>query len=729
MIRAAYDLLFILPLMLAGYSCAYPFIVPADEAAGLITYLLPILILAVCLSYKHMKNKGRIVLSAVLLTAVLAFFLNLPAGERLEGLAAYEALFELIFICFGLYIAGELFNINIRVRSIVSGLMFISLPISMISGYTAGKMCSCMVLLYLLLDLTDLYQYVSKKEGDTGREKHLCFVSPFILAAFIMIAIIPVSEKPYDWAIVRKIGGIVKEAVLELADRVFVSDEGGEAFIGFSGRGKINGKIKSNDAVSLILNTMNGSDQNLYIAGRYFNEFDGKGWEGGYDPDENESRMDAVETVCAAMEDTKDGRITDVIMKISLDICLKDRRLKNLFLPSKAFVIREDEEKPGKAFRTAYYKLNRRSDIFEALMDRENDIDGTSWEEACKELGIKDGDISYEAYLSYKNKLTERYGNSTDISGKMSGYLDELLKGAESDYEKCCRIEEELRGGRYSNEPGDLPETVTDAASYLDWFMFEKKEGYCSHYATAFVLLARSRGMKARYVQGFITKLNSIGDSEVRADSAHAWPEVYFEGVGWIGFEPTPGYGNRKGWKTYAELEAEKSEAERKYADPHQGEGEEKEESGDEVIEEVQKTEIPWEKILIPISAGAILALLLFIADGLYKKRKYSSMSEKDKCLYLCRQYLHGFRRIGYVREENETIGEFRTRVSEVTGNKYLEFLDIYERLLYADEKADESGRKELEAMRKPLRSHIKEIKKEMKRENTKEDEEQTLDF
>ncbi len=729
MINAAYDLLFILPLVLAGYSGAYSFIVPQDETVGLIRYLLPVLITAVCLSYKHMKNKGRIIISAVLLTGMLGFFLNLPAGERLKGLGTYEAVFELALICFGLYLAGELFNRSLKLRCVVSGLMFLALPISMVCGYTAGKMCSSMVLLYLLLNLTDLYQYVSNKEGDTGREKHLCFVAPFILGAFLVIAIIPVSEKPYDWAIVRRIGGLVKEAVIDLADRLFVSDEGGEAFIGFSGRGTLNGKIKKNDSVSLILNTMNGNDQNLYIAGRYFNEFNGRSWENGFDTDKDESRMDAVETVCAAMEDTKDGRMTDVIMKISLDIYCRDKRLKNLFIPSKAYVIREDEEKPGRAFKTAYYKLNRRNDIFAALIDRENDIDSTSWDEACKELGIKDGNISYEAYLSYRNNMNERYGESTAISEKMKVYMDELFEGADSDYEKCCRIEESLREGRYSNEPGELPENINDAASYLDWFMFEKKEGYCSHYATAFVLLARSSGMKARYVQGFMTKLNSIGDSEVHADAAHAWAEVYFEGVGWIGFEPTPGYGSRKGWKTYAEIEAEKSEVERKYADPHQGEGEESEEPGIEGAEENKKIEIPWEKILIPVFSGAVLALILFIADGMYKRKKYRAMSEKEKCLFLCRQYLHYFRRIGCTRDEYETLGEFRTRASEISEDKYLAFLDIYERLLYADENADEGRRKELEAMKKPLCSYIKERKKELKRENTVEDNEQILDF
>ena len=93
---------------------------------------------------------------------------------------------------------------------------------------------------------------------------------------------------------------------------------------------------------------------------------------------------------------------------------------------------------------------------------------------ACKELGIKDESVSYEAYQAYKEKIHDRYMTKTNVSDKMKEYLDTLVEDAESDYEKCCRIEEVLREGKYNSEPGELPENISDAASYLDWFIFEK---------------------------------------------------------------------------------------------------------------------------------------------------------------------------------------------------------------------------------------------------------------
>jgi len=57
------------------------------------------------------------------------------------------------------------------------------------------------------------------------------------------------------------------------------------------------------------------------------------------------------------------------------------------------------------------------------------------------------------------------------------------------------------------------------------------------------VILARSIGLPARYVEGFVLPVRSKdGVYEVTNKQAHAWPEIYFEGFGWVSFEPTPVY-------------------------------------------------------------------------------------------------------------------------------------------------------------------------------------------
>lgn len=75
----------------------------------------------------------------------------------------------------------------------------------------------------------------------------------------------------------------------------------------------------------------------------------------------------------------------------------------------------------------------------------------------------------------------------------------------------------------------------------LDWFLFDQREGFCNYYASAEVILLRSLGVPARLAVGFAQgeRQDESDTYLVRRRDAHAWPEVYFPGLGWIEFEPT----------------------------------------------------------------------------------------------------------------------------------------------------------------------------------------------
>ncbi len=73
-------------------------------------------------------------------------------------------------------------------------------------------------------------------------------------------------------------------------------------------------------------------------------------------------------------------------------------------------------------------------------------------------------------------------------------------------------------------------------------FLFETKAGHCEYFASAMVLLLRAAGVPARVVTGFLGgAYNPYGEYlVVRQGDAHAWVEVWFEGIGWVTFDPTP---------------------------------------------------------------------------------------------------------------------------------------------------------------------------------------------
>jgi transglutaminase-like putative cysteine protease len=76
----------------------------------------------------------------------------------------------------------------------------------------------------------------------------------------------------------------------------------------------------------------------------------------------------------------------------------------------------------------------------------------------------------------------------------------------------------------------------------LERFVLEDKRGFCEQFSGSYAAMARAIGLPARVAVGFTPgQLEQDGAFHVTSDNAHAWPEVYFDGLGWTRFEPTPG--------------------------------------------------------------------------------------------------------------------------------------------------------------------------------------------
>lgn len=90
-------------------------------------------------------------------------------------------------------------------------------------------------------------------------------------------------------------------------------------------------------------------------------------------------------------------------------------------------------------------------------------------------------------------------------------------------------------GYTYTLEPGVYGNDTADE------FWFDRKEGFCEHIASAFVVLMRNLGIPSRIVTGYQGgELNSIDNYWIiRQRDAHAWAEVWQEGAGWVRVDPT----------------------------------------------------------------------------------------------------------------------------------------------------------------------------------------------
>jgi transglutaminase-like putative cysteine protease len=84
------------------------------------------------------------------------------------------------------------------------------------------------------------------------------------------------------------------------------------------------------------------------------------------------------------------------------------------------------------------------------------------------------------------------------------------------------------------------PKRIGAGDDFVWGFLFDTKEGFCVHFATSFVVLARLNGIPARYVTGFLVYLPPDGSpATATGHAAHAWPEVWVEGEGWVHREAT----------------------------------------------------------------------------------------------------------------------------------------------------------------------------------------------
>lgn len=139
------------------------------------------------------------------------------------------------------------------------------------------------------------------------------------------------------------------------------------------------------------------------------------------------------------------------------------------------------------------------------------------------------GDERYQDILERHIQLPE------GIDGGVYGLTMQVIDGAENPWDRAVAIMRYLRENmRYTLQP-DAPPRDRDFVSH---FLLDSREGYCSYYASAMAVMGRIAGLPTRYVEGYLAR---PGVEVLTGENAHAWAEVYFQGVGWIPFDATGG--------------------------------------------------------------------------------------------------------------------------------------------------------------------------------------------
>ncbi|MBQ6823836.1 MAG: transglutaminase domain-containing protein [Clostridia bacterium] len=135
------------------------------------------------------------------------------------------------------------------------------------------------------------------------------------------------------------------------------------------------------------------------------------------------------------------------------------------------------------------------------------------------------------------HELTDKYKNKLEKVQSIERYFRENYKYS-------------MTRQRLSREDG----TAANAYDYITYFLYqnEKKEGYCTLFASSMVAMLRSVGIPSRVATGYYASPLMINTdtfaTELYDSNYHAWVEVYFDGMGWVGFEPTPDFGGLRNY-------------------------------------------------------------------------------------------------------------------------------------------------------------------------------------
>lgn len=149
--------------------------------------------------------------------------------------------------------------------------------------------------------------------------------------------------------------------------------------------------------------------------------------------------------------------------------------------------------------------------------------------------------VFYRELLTEIEDMPEDYEGFEDyyISEEMRELSAEITKGLTYDYEKAEAIEAFFNDGSFTY---DLGYRAPEEKDTPEFFVNESRRGTCSDFATAYCLLAKAAGLRVHYVEGFNQgEQITSGVYNISTENAHAYPEVYIPGAGWMIYEPTVG--------------------------------------------------------------------------------------------------------------------------------------------------------------------------------------------
>ncbi|HBM80181.1 MAG TPA: hypothetical protein DD426_04985, partial [Clostridiaceae bacterium] len=207
---------------------------------------------------------------------------------------------------------------------------------------------------------------------------------------------------------------------------------------------------------------------------------------------------------------------------------------------------------------------------------------------------------------------------------------------------------------------------------FVDYFLFDEKKGYCTYHASAMAVMSRMAGIPSRYVEGFAISESDKGSDgiyKVPAYRAHAWVELYFDGYGWVRFEPTSSY-------TVPDYERPSTQADTSPSTnpqvspviPQKDPDSQQQTPGtdEKTVDNVEsKRTVPWQ-IYAVIAVLALIFIKTAVKYAISKGRinKADKLNDKQAAVEYFKLIAKKLKLCGITMEEGETPAEFGDRIN-----------------------------------------------------------------
>ncbi|MCG8515917.1 MAG: transglutaminase-like domain-containing protein, partial [Halanaerobiales bacterium] len=211
--------------------------------------------------------------------------------------------------------------------------------------------------------------------------------------------------------------------------------------------------------------------------------------------------------------------------------------------------IMTDDKSRQDSYAASYYDvLNYDNNLF--LLNRQKIREGL-----FGEIGLAKGQITPEQLEAYFSKEEQYADYVHEAYTRLPDHLSKRMVDEFAHINNNLNIESTIKtvmgnlSGRaaYTLTPGKTP----DEKDYVDYFLYENRKGYCTHFASAATVIFRLCDIPARYVEGYVVTIEDYTRAiwtedgrymmHIKDTNSHAWCEIYLDGLGWVPVEVTPG--------------------------------------------------------------------------------------------------------------------------------------------------------------------------------------------